>query len=167
METGGGTRLGMLTNSASGVGEEEGRRRRRGRNTAELNRNQNRTPDQIPTYLPPIILSNPCRRRRRLFQRHVGKGGGRMTGRHAWKQGVAQRRSKKSTDATSDRPLLAVITDDGGGGDSKKSPKSGEREAFVGGGGRRDNICVSASVLVGGEDQWRRGPRQRSGAKRS
>ena len=76
VETGGGTRLGMLTNSASGVGEEEGRRRRRGRNTAELNRNHNRTPDQIPTYLPPIILSNPCRRRRRLFQRHVGKGGG-------------------------------------------------------------------------------------------
>ena len=80
-----------------------------------------------------------------------------MTGRHAWKQGVAQRREKKSKDATSDRPLLVVITDDGSGGDSKKSLKSGEMEAFVGGGVRRDDICVSVAARASSE----------SGAKRS
>ena len=43
---GGGTMSGMLDTSATRVGGKEGSRSRRGRNMAELDRNQNRTLNQ-------------------------------------------------------------------------------------------------------------------------
>ena len=57
----------MLKIISFGVGNEEGRRSRRGRKTEKLNHNLNpdqyqyRALDHIPTYFPPIILPNPCR----------------------------------------------------------------------------------------------------------
>ena len=59
----------MLTDAAAGVGDKEGRIRRRCSNKAELNQkhNRNRTldqnqdqdPDQISMDLPSILISNP------------------------------------------------------------------------------------------------------------
>ena len=54
-----------------------------------------------------------------------------------------------------------MVIIDGGGGD--ESPKSGRREFFVGGVNRIDNIYVSGSVVVGGEDRRRQGTCQRLG----
>ena len=104
MSSGGGIRLGMLTTTANGIGNEEGRRmRRRGIKTAELNSNwtldlgQDQAFDQIPTYIPPIILPNPHFCHCRLVLRHLGrreryylifrKNGGHPTE----KQGVGRR----------------------------------------------------------------------------
>ena len=105
MVAGGGNRSRILTTAAASVSNKEGRRRRRGRNTVELNRNQNRTPDQDkdrapdqnPIDLPTIILPNPRQRhprRSRLVPKFVGRGGGqtqysgRIWGRHTEKRVV-------------------------------------------------------------------------------
>ena len=60
-----------------------------------------------------------------------------------------------------------MVIFNGGGGNGEKLPDSGGREAFVGGLGRRGDICVSGSAVVGREAQLQRRPRQRSGATHS
>ena len=57
------------------------------------------------------------------------------------------------------RQLLGVIIYCGGG---NKLKKSGGREVFVGGRGRRNDICISVSAVVGEENWRRRGIRKRS-----
>ena len=49
------------------------------------------------------------------------------------------------------------------GNNGDELPKLGSREDFAVGGGRHNNICLSRSVVVGRETQWRRGPCQRLG----
>ena len=56
---------------------------------------------------------------------------------------------------------MVIINGGGGGdGDGDKFAKVGVREAFFGDGGRRNERRISGSVVVGGEDQWLRGPHQ-------
>ena len=47
-----------------------------------------------------------------------------------------------------------VIILDGGGGDCDESVNFGVREAFVGGGGRRNDRCVSRSVVLRIQGGW-------------
>ena len=79
-----------------------------------------------------------------MFQSERGGG-------HKDKLGMGRISYNKLTRATSDRPLLEVIIDGGG---SNAFMKSGGMGVFVRGGGRRNDICVSRSVVVGGE-AWR------------